>query len=351
MRFRFKLKRLAGVALMGLLLTALLSACNSQTPNILDPKGPVASRESGIAWFIFALAAFIFVVVIGALLYNIIRFRNRPGAPDARQIHGNTSIEIAWTVIPSVVLFVVLVITVVNLFALAQPSAPNTLTIKVIGHQWWWEFQYPDQHIVTADEMHVPAGTVVHLDLSSDNVIHSVWIPQLTGKTDDIPGHNNTMWFKADTAGKYRGECTEFCGTQHAHMDFMVFADSPSAYNTWVQQQQTNALQPTAGSQAAAGLKVFNNAGCTGCHAINGTTSNSPGIVRIGPNLTHFGSRYLIAGGVLDNNTQNLTQWVHHAQDVKSGSDMPSFDGTSSGYTALSPTQVSDLVAYLQSLK
>ncbi len=148
-------------------------------------------------WLILVVATIVFVTVTGALIFIMIRFRARPDSPPARQIGGHQRLEIVLAAVPTVVLFIVLFATISTMFALAQPKSPNVLTVKAIGHQWWWEFQYPDQKIVTADEMYIPVDTVVHIELYSNNVIHSFWVPQLGGKTDVIPGHDNTMWLQA----------------------------------------------------------------------------------------------------------------------------------------------------------
>ncbi len=348
MRTRSRGRRLIGLALLALVASAILSACGT-SPALTDPQGPVARAESNIWWIIFTICVVIFVGVTAVLLYSVFRFRARPNSPPPRQLHGNTRLEIAWTIAPTILLFLILGLTISTMFGpLVQPADPNTITVTALGHQWWFEFQYPNEHIVTADELHVPTGTVIHVDLYSDNVIHGFWVPQLAGKVDIIPGHNNSLWFKADTAGTYRGECTEFCGAQHAHMDFIVKAESPAAYAAWVASQQQGPAAPGAGTAAERGMGVFQHNGCTACHVIGTPPSGAP---LIGPNLTHFGSRSLIAGGVLDNNTTNLPLWIHDAQAIKPDVDMPSFNGSSPGYTALTPSQLSDLVAYLESLK
>ncbi|MFI5274580.1 MAG: cytochrome c oxidase subunit II [Ktedonobacterales bacterium] len=357
MRFHPTTKRWAALGLLALIGAVLLSACG-QGPenysNVLQPKGPISLQESNLTWIIFGIAAVIWFIVTTWLIVSVIRFRARPGLAPALQTPGNTKIEIAWTIIPAAILFVVLGITISTMFAIANPPTPATLNVVAIGHQWWWEFQYPVQssngittQIVTADEMHIPVNTVVHVSLVSDNVIHSFWVPELSGKTDVIPGHDNSQWLKSDTIGSYRGACAEFCGSQHAHMDYVVKVDSASDFHAWAANQQTNALTP-ATAQQAAGQQVFLSAGCIGCHQINGVTHPAK---LIGPNLTHFGGRSLIAGWVLSNTPANLAEWVAHAQDVKPDSDMPSFDGSSTGYPALSQTQVNDLVAYLESLQ
>jgi cytochrome c oxidase subunit II len=237
--------------------------------------------------------------------------------------------------------------------------------VQVVGHQWWWEFDYENAHITTADELVVPTGTVVHLDLKSDNVIHSFWVPQLTGKTDVVPGHNNTKWFKADKTGYFRGECTEFCGLQHANMEFYVKAVSPDEYQTWLTGQQQAAAQNPTDPNAQAGKALFTSQGCVACHGIVGNNLSSFNDAKakglIGPNLTHFGSRRLIAGGVLawnpasckvtgtgdgahlvNQGSCDLYKWLHDPQSVKPGNDMK--------IGQLTDTQIAQLVAYLESL-
>ncbi|MGH2517679.1 MAG: cytochrome c oxidase subunit II [Ktedonobacterales bacterium] len=357
MRFPSKMRRLVGSVVLALIASAVLSACSDNGTNFLAPQSDTANRESNLFWFILIVATIIFVGVTSVLVYSIIRFRARPDSPEPRQISGNTKLEIAWTITPSVILFIILAVTISTMFAVASPPGNQTdLTVNVIGHQWWWEFQYPNGNVVTADEMVIPVNARVHINLISDNVIHSFWVPELAGKTDVIPGHNNTMWIQAKKIGIYRGECTEFCGAQHAHMDFQVDVRSLAGYDAWLTQQQNPGAIPAAGTQEAAGYKVFTSAGCLSCHAINcaasvAQCSTNIGTIHIGPNLTHFGSRQLIAAGVLSNTSTNLNQWILHAQDVKYGADMPSFDGTSPGYSALSQQQVDDLVAYLESLQ
>lgn len=356
-----------GVLLSTLLLASLLlTACGENSPSILNTAGPVAAKEAGLFWFILVVATIVFVIVESLLIYSIIRYRERPNSPMPRQVHGNNTIEIIWTVIPSIFLFAVLIGTITTMFSLNQPASPNTIDIKVVGHQWWWEFDYENSpQVTTADELVVPTGAVIHLDLHSDNVIHSFWVPQLTGKTDVVPGHNNTKWFQADKVGVYKGLCTEFCGEEHANMEFYVHAVSPDDYQTWLSNQEQTA-QTSADPNALAGKALFTGAGgCVGCHGIVGVDLSSfsatPPANQIGPNLTHFGSRTTIAGGVLTwspqtcvvegtgndvhivNETQcGLYQWLHDPQAVKPGNDMK--------IAKLTDTQIAQLVAYLESL-
>lgn len=357
-----------------------IAGCDLGNSNILNPQGPVALQESDLFWFILIVATVVFVLVESALIYSVIRFRARPDSPEPRQIHGNTTLEIWWTIVPSLVLFLVLALTIKTLVGIQEPADTGaTIYVKVSGHQWWWEFQYeqigqysadyvdangsPTTQLMTvADDLVVPVGTNVHLDLYSDNVIHSFWIPQLAGKTDVVPGHANHMWFKADVPGTYQGACAEFCGDQHAHMRFQVIVKTAADWAKWVASQQRPACDPqsiapqpqcnTAQLNSNAVVRgkalfftgVFNNNACISCHSVYGTSYN--GLTAggtIGPNLTHFGSRDLIAGGVLDNTPDQLAEWLTNPQQWKPDSDMPDL--------GLTPSQVQDLVAYLESLQ
>jgi len=347
-----------------LLASVLLTACGENSPSILNTAGPVAAKEEGLFWFILVVATIVFVAVESLLIYSIVRYRERPNSPLPKQTHGNNTIEIIWTVVPSIFLFAVLIVTIYTMFGLVQPAGP-ALDVKVVGHQWWWEFDYENaQNVTTADELVVPTGTIVHLDLVSDNVIHSFWVPQLTGKTDVVPGHDNTKWFQADKVGTYKGECTEFCGTEHANMEFYVIAKSPDDYQTWLSGQEQAAQTPTD-ANAQAGKQLFLTAGCSVCHGIVGNNLTSftdpTAQTKVGPNLTHFGSRTTIAGGVLswsptscvvtgsgssaqiaDEANCGLYQWLHDPQAVKPGNDML--------IRQLSDTEIAQLVAYLESL-
>ena len=344
-----KTKRWVIIVSAMLLSSFLLAACGENSPSILNPAGPVAASEATLFYVILVIATFIFIVVEAALIYSIFRFRERPNSPAPRQIHGSNTIELAWTIAPSIILFIVLGATIYTMFNL-YPSGSPQLQVKVVAHQWWWEFDYPGYHIITADTMHIPAGTIINAELYSDNVIHSFWVPALSGKLDVIPGHDNRLLFKADmtAAGNtYPGECVEFCGSQHAHMHFDVVVDNKDSFQTWISGQQQMALTPAGSTLAAQGEKVFAQQ-CVGCHGIVGvdeTSYNDPNthFAVAAPNLTHFGSRDLIAGGVLPNTPANLATWLANPQAVKPGVDMPDL--------GLSQAQINALVAYLESLK
>jgi cytochrome c oxidase subunit 2 len=362
-----------GLLLSAILLSSLLiAACGEEPQTTLSPAGHVAAREADLFWFILIIATMIFVFVEGWLILTIVRYRARPNSPEPKQIHGNNLAEIIWTAAPSLFLFLVLGGTIYEMFQLQQPPG-DKLEVRVVGHQWWWEFdylKYPSSststgYIVTADTLYVPNNTIVQLDLTSNNVIHSFWIPALTGKTDVIPGHTNTMWFKADPGktGIFRGACAEYCGTQHAHMNFVVQIFDQGGFNAWVSTQQGAAQTPTD-PLAAKGKSIFTGAGgCQGCHGIVGvnlTSMNDPkGAALVGPNLTHFGSRRSIAGDTLEwdpascqigsdgklvnKDACNLYKWLHDPQGVKPGSDMV--------IGQLSDDQITALIAYLESLK
>jgi cytochrome c oxidase subunit 2 len=357
-----------------LLFSILFSACGENSPSILDTHGPIASSEGTVFWVIFGIATFVFLAVEGALVFSIVRYRERPDMGNPQQIHGNTKLELIWTIIPTIFLVVILVFTIRGLLQVApeaEPADPNKVTVTAIGHQWWWEFYYPKYNITTADTLEIPTNTVIHVDLFSNNVIHSFWVPQLTGKTDVVPGHNNSKWFIANEPGTYEGICAEFCGTQHANMKFNVKVVDPNTYMTWIHKQEEAAVAPAKSNakySAADGLAVFQQ-NCTSCHGIVGvdetkynniqancnTSHDNASNCPLGPNLTHFGSRDLIAGGVLTNNKDqcnpndpnllqdcNLAKWLHDPQGIKPGNDM--------AIGQLSDTQIRDLVAYLESL-
>lgn len=289
---------------------------------------------------LFSIAAVVFVVVEGLLIFAAVRFRgrNRPGYP--RQVEGNQRIEIAWTIFPAVVLLVVFFISLKTLGVLGyRPAASTTdpIRVTVIGHRWWWEFDYPDLKITTANEMVIPVNTPIYLDVESVDVIHSYWVPQLGGKIDAIPGHTNTTWVQADQTGTFHGQCSEYCGTQHGGMLFNAVVVSASDFQAWVQGQQ--APLPQLNDQAASGEQVFLNGPCVGCHTIDGTKAQG----KVGPNLTHFASRSFFAGGTITSDPVDLAKWLANPDALKPGTLMPNLH--------LSQTQIDELVAFLSDLK
>lgn len=289
---------------------------------------------------IFWWAAFVFVVVETLLVVAIIRFRHREGRPAPRPTHGHTVLEIAWTLAPAVILVFVAVPTVRTVFATAGEAPAGALRVEVIGHQWWWEYTYPDLAITTANEMHVPVGQPVQVSITAADVIHSFWAPALGGKRDAIPGHVTRIAFRADSVGDYSGQCAEFCGASHANMRLHVFVDSDSAFHAWVTDQRGGPRAPEKGSLAEQGRAIYVRSACIGCHTIKGV---SPGI--IGPNLTHVGSRRTIASGILPEDSAHLASWIADAPSLKPGSIMTRMK------PPLTDADIAALVAYLESLK
>ncbi len=311
------------------------------TPSIFNPGSYETARIEWLFRFILIIATIIFVLVESLLLFAVLRFRNRP--PEAAQrFHGNTRLEVAWTTAPAVILAVLLGFTLQTMRDVKAAPQAQFLRVKVIGHQWWWEFQYPDLGIVTASEMVVPVNTIVEVSVESADVEHGLWVPELFGKVDAVPGYTNRVRFlaTATSTNYYGGQCTQYCGTQHTQMRFAVVVRSAEEFQAWVDHMAQAAAAP-AGGDAAAGKELFEKNQCVGCHTINGTAASG----LTGPNLTHVGSRGFIAGGMLANTPENMRAWVHDAPGVKPGTLMPSFANT------FDDQQLNSLVAYLQSLK
>jgi cytochrome c oxidase subunit II len=279
--------------------------------------------------------------VEGLIVIAAFRFRRRAkDASEPTQVHGNTKAEIAWTILPALIVVTLFVMALQTQQTLdAKPAAAaEQMTVKVIGHQFWWEYQYPDLGITTATDLVIPTGKVVNLELSSVDVIHSFWVPQLNGKTDAFPNHVNFTWIQANTPGIYYGQCAELCGASHANMRVVVVAKSPEEFDQWVKEQQAPAAEPTD-ALAQQGQLVFAAGACIGCHTIDGTAANG----KTGPDLTHVGSRTSLAGGMLTNTEGNLRRWLANPPALKPGSIMPNLN--------LTKTEIDALTAYLQSLK
>ncbi len=335
---------------LAIILSLLLSGCISNDPqSTFSRDGTVSSLQLDLFALIWWLMVGVFVVVEGVLLYAVLRFRKRPGQEDVlpAQTHGNTRLEIAWTIAPTLVLLALMIPTIQGLGVLSERQGGDAIDVKVIAHQWWWEFQYPDLGVTTANEMHIPVGKKVNLALESADVIHSFWVPRLAGKTDVIPNRHNTMWLDAKKSGEYYGQCAEFCGIEHGMMKFRVIADAQGEFDAWVNAQKSP--QPAPTGTAAQGATVFLGKGCIACHTIAG---NPAAQGKIGPNLTHVGSRTTIVAGFLENNTENLTKWIHNPNSVKQGNvmgrDAPVYTVPA---LAMTDEDVSKLVGYLQSLK
>jgi cytochrome c oxidase subunit 2 len=357
------LRKLSRLVLGAVALALVAAACApNASQDSLKPAGPYAEKIHALFTPVFWIAAAIFFLVEGMLIFFVIRYRHRKGRERIPpQIHGNNRLEIAWTIVPALILVGVTVPTVATIYDLASKPTGRVLNVNVIGHQWWWEFDYPGQKIITANEMHIPVGEPVYVSLCSagagykqqpapntcqdvpagvgDAVIHSFWVPELAGKQDVVPGRTNTLTLEADEPGTYSGQCAEFCGLSHAYMRFKVIAEPRDRFDQWVRAQQTDADTPPEGSLAATGMNQFLNGQCIACHAIQGTDAQANG----GPNLTHLAGRDCFAGCSFDLNEQNLKRWLADPPAMKAGSWMPDY--------GLSQDQIDALVAYLMTLK
>ena len=301
-------------------------------------------------------AIVVFVLVEGALLLAILKFRGRPDDPEPRQIHGHTGLEVVWTIIPAFILVMIAVPTIRTIFRTSDYAPGEVVKVEVVGHQWWWEFRYPELGLVTANELHVPVGKTVSLRMTSADVIHSFWVPQFAGKRDVFPRKHNPLWFKAEVTGTFTGQCAEFCGVQHARMGFVLQVQPPEEFDRWVAAQRpgsplvnqgkvepdsTRPKDPAADSLEKAGQALFLSGGCIGCHAMVGTPLAGVTATK-GPNLTHVGSRTTIVAGMLPNTPDNLTRWLSNPDSVKKGVLMvlP---------RKLTSEEIATLVAYLRS--
>jgi cytochrome c oxidase subunit 2 len=319
------------------LLAFALAGC-APSPSFLAPTSAIAAHEANLFKVVLILGAAVLVFVEGGFIWSIIRDRKRDGdETPPPQIVGNRKVEFIWTAVPILLVITLFTLTVQTMGAVAAPrAAAQDLNLHVVGHRWWWEFYYPDLGITTANELHVPAGTNVQITLDSVDVIHSFWIPQLSGKTDVIPGQTNHMWFNAGQPGTFLGQCAEFCGTEHALMHIAVVVDSQEDFKAWAANQQ----KPAAPAQTAdeqAGLKLVAGT-CAGCHSIDPDQPEP----KTGPNLTHLFSRSVFGGGSFELTEDNLRRWLTDTQVMKPANDMQ---------ITLRPEEVDQVMAYLKLLK
>ncbi len=309
-----------------------------ETSSPFTPRSPQALAISRLFVLNLVIAALIFLLVTGLIIYIAYRFRGRPGQPEPRQIAGNRRLEIAWTVAPALVLVVVFSLTLVAMRTADPPVGQQKPDLVVVGHQWWWEVQYPKSGAITANEIHIPTGKPLLVQLESADVVHNFWIPQLGPKRDMVPGKTNYIWMEADKPGAYGGACSEYCGVQHAWMRLLAIAQPQAEFDAW-QQQQLRGAPAAAGGDVAQGAKLFQQMTCVNCHAISGTGAQA----RVAPDLTHVASRQTLAAGLLQNTPANLTSWLADPQALKPGSFMPNLQ--------LSASDVRALVAYMETLK
>jgi len=321
-------------------LVLLVAACSpDQYPQTtLRPRADFAKESDKIFRTTVLWAAIVFVLVEGALLLAIWKFRNRPGAAEPVQTHGNTTLEIVWTIIPAFILSMIAVPTVRTIFRTATKPGPEALQVEVIGHQWWWEFRYPQLGITTAGELRVPVGRTVSLEMTTVDVLHSFWLPQFAGKRDVFPNRYHNLWFKADVTGNFPAQCVEFCGLQHGRMAYRIVAVDGAEFDAWAAGFNTPprdfSADSTANPLVREGQALFTTKGCGGCHAMY------PALPLAGPNLHHIGSRSHVAAGTLENTDENLGMWIKDPQGWKRGVLMPNL--------GLTDDEVRALVAYLR---
>src|SRR5580700_9066165 len=326
--------------------TGWASESGSYSPgtNIFAPASTPAKSIVDLSIFVLVITGIIFLVVFSLLLYSIVKFRGRglDGGREPAQVYGSMQIELAWTIIPTLIVVVLFLATARVIHATQDaPEPAGALDVIAIGHQYWWEFRYPKLGIVTANELHIPVSDPGHptptfLQLLSVDTDHSFWVPQLAGKTDLIPNHPNRMWMDPQRTGIFFGQCAQYCGTQHAKMLLRVSVDTPEDFAAWVRAQQSPAVEDTS---AIAGRRVFESNACMNCHAVAGTPADG----RFGPDLTHLMSRTTIAAGASKNTHDNLRLWVQDPSAIKPGSLMPSMK--------LSEADLDAVVSYMETLR
>ncbi|MCS1352761.1 cytochrome c oxidase subunit II [Mechercharimyces sp. CAU 1602] len=329
------------VLLCSFLGISVSAGCTDANLSVLDPAGPVAEEQLWLMKLSIAIMVVVFLVVSVVFVYVVIRYREKPGDTSIpKQVEGSTILELTWTIIP-IILLVILSIPAFRItFSQTEiPPKEESITINVIGHQYWWEYIYPDQDIRSSQDLHIPTGKKVNLVLRSDDVIHSYWAPNLGGKQNVIPGKDVPLVLQADKPGIYKGKCGKICGSGHALMNFRVVAQTPAEFDSWVQGMKNPKSKATS-EKAALGETLFSQ-NCMGCHAVSGGGFKSQGVV--GPDLTGFSQRLLVAG-VVENNRENLGLWLENPQSIKPGNRMPAFE-------FLTDEQRDGLIEYLMNLK
>jgi cytochrome c oxidase subunit 2 len=311
--------------------------------NIFAPASTPAKSIADLSVFVLVITGIIFVVVFVLLAYAVVKFRERAkdSGREPAQVYGSTQIELAWTIIPILIVVVLFLATARVIHAVQDaPEPADALDVIAIGHQYWWEFRYPKLGIVTANELHIPVSDPSHpkptfLELLSADTDHSFWVPELAGKTDLIPNHPNKMWMDPQRTGVFLGQCAQYCGVQHAKMLLRISVDGPKDFASWVGAQQKPAVEDAG---AVAGRRVFERNACMNCHQVGGTPADG----RFGPDLTHLMSRATIAAGAAENTRDNLRLWIQNPSAIKQGSLMPAMK--------LSDADLDAVVSYMETL-
>jgi cytochrome c oxidase subunit 2 len=305
----------------------------------LAPAGTQAARLAHVIWIFLGICSLVYVVMLVLLVAALVR-------PDASFDESRRLKPVAIGGVLTTAILVALLIVTVQAGRGLNPmrDARDVLTVRVTARQWWWEFRYPgnapDQEVTTANELHIPVGKPILLELISRDVIHSFWVPSLYGKRDLIPGHDSTTYIEADRAGVFRGQCAEFCGAQHAKMGFLVIAEPPSTFEAWLEHQRSPAADPKQLAEPARrGRQVFLRGTCPMCHTVAGTIAGAA----MGPNLTHVASRTTLGAGTIPDEREHLARWVGDSQAIKPGNRMPP--------SSLPPNEFADLLSYLETLR
>jgi cytochrome c oxidase subunit 2 len=339
-----KSRSIRGLTVRAIVAAVLLaSAAPAATAATLPDSGPQELIHS-LSMLLLAVCTAVFVVVAGLLAYGLYKYRSRAGdaLEEPPQVYGSGEIELAWTVIPILLVFIFFLATARTLNAIQNEApSPEAIQATVVGHQWWWEIRYPQLGFTTANEMLIPVSDPTHrtptfLTLESADVAHSFWVPELAGKTDVIPNHTNQMWLEPRKPGVYLGNCAEFCGLQHANMLIRVVVESPEEFAAWVEAQRRDAA---AAPEQQAGRDLFLKTSCVNCHTVRGTRAAGT----FGPDLTHFASRQTLGSGVAPNDHDKLRAWMRNPQRLKPGCNMPDMQ--------LTDAEVDEIVAYLATLQ
>jgi cytochrome c oxidase subunit II len=324
--------------------TAVAAAADPSSTNIFAPQSTPAKSIFDFSLFVLTITGIIFVVVATLIVYSISKFgaKSANANSEPAQVYGSTQIELAWTIIPVLIVVVLFLATARVLHAIQDAPMPaSAVEVTAIGHQFWWEYRYPQLGVVTANELHIPVSDPAHptptfLQLLSADTDHSFWVPELAAKTDLVPNHPNRMWMDPLHTGIFVGQCAQYCGTQHAKMLLRVSVDTPEEFAEWVRQQLRPAV---ADERVAAGRRVFETTACINCHSINGTVADG----RFGPDLTHLMSRATLAAGAAPNTPENLRLWIQNPDAIKRGSLMPAMK--------LGDPDLDALVGYLETLR
>ena len=310
---------------------------------IFAPASTPAEAIDGLSFLVLGVTGTIFVVVCGLLVYTLVRFRRTTDDGDEPpQVYGSNQVELAWTVVPMLIVVVLFLATARVITRVQRADRPdNAIAVVAIGHQFWWEYRYPGLDVVTANELHVPVSDPEHptptfITLLSADTDHSFWVPRLAGKTDLIPNRINSTWLEPTETGLFLGQCAQYCGTQHAKMLIRVYVDARSAFDRWITEQRRPSQ---ADDSVSSGRRIFQTTSCINCHTIAGTAANG----RVGPDLTHLMSRATIASGVVENTPENLRRWIRNPDDIKPGARMPAMN--------LSAKELDAVTAYLASLR